>query len=58
MSLNLLLDSSLGKQQRTRGRQVSNDFHNKLSEALDELITMSYSWYNIDASFGNDKILF
>jgi len=24
--------------------------------ALNKLITMSYSWYNIDASFGNNKI--
>ena len=67
MSLNLLLDSSLAKQQRTRGRQVSHDFtinfqppihlgSGNYKAALNKLITMSYSWYNIDASFGNNKI--
>ena len=67
MSLNLLLDSSLAKQQRTGGRQVSHDFtinfqppihlgSGNYKAALNKLITMSYSWYNIDASFGNNKI--
>ena len=67
MTLNLLLDSSLAKQQRTGGRQVSHDFTIHLQPpihlssgnykaALNKLITMSYSWYNIDASFGNNKI--
>ena len=68
MSLNRLLDSSLAKQQRTGGRQVSHDFtinfqppihlgSGNYKAALNKLITMSYSWYNIDASFGNNKIL-
>jgi len=67
MSLNLLLDSSLAKQQRTGGRQVSHDFtinfqppihlgSGNYKAALNKLITMSYSWYNIDASFRNNKI--
>ena len=67
MTLNLLLDSSLAKQQRTRGRQVSHDFtisvqppihlgSGNYKAALNKLITMSYSWYNIDASYGNNKI--
>ena len=67
MALNLLLDSSLVKQQRTGGRQVSHDFtinfqplihlgSGNYKAALNKLITMSYSWYNIDASFGNNKI--
>ena len=67
MSLNLLLDSSLAKLQRTGDRQVSHDFtinfqppiyleSGNYKAALDELITMSYSWYNIDASYGNNKI--
>ena len=67
MSLNLLLDSSLAKQQRTGGRQISHDFtinvqppirlgSGNYKAALNKLITMSYSWYNIDASFGNNKI--
>ena len=67
MSLNLPLDSNLAKQQRTGGRQVSRDFTINFQHAihlgpgnyiaaLNKLITMSYSWYNIDASFGNNKI--
>ena len=67
MSLNLLLDSSLAKLQKTGDRQVSHDFtinvqppiyleSGKCKAALDKLITMSYSWYNIDASYGNNKI--
>ena len=67
MTLNLLLDSSFAKQQRTGGRQVSHDFtinfqppihlgSGNYKAALNKLITMSYSWYNIDASFGNNKI--
>jgi len=67
MSLNLLLDSSLAKQQRTGERQVSHDFtinfqppihlgSGNYKAVLNKLITMSYSWYNIDTSFGNNKI--
>jgi len=64
---NLLLDSRLAKLQRTGDRQVSHDFtinfqtpiyleSGNYKAALDERITMSYSWYNIDASYGNNKI--
>ena len=67
MALSLLLDSSLARQQRTGGRQVSHDFTIKFQPfiyleagiykaALNKLITMSYTWYNIDASFNNNKI--
>ena len=67
MTLNLLRDSSLAKQQRTGGRQASHDFtinfqppihlsSGNYKAALNKLITMSYSWYSIDASFGNNKI--
>ena len=67
MSFDLLLDSSLAKLQRDGERNVSHDFTINFSlpiyldsgnykAALDELITMSYSWYNIDASFDNNKI--
>ena len=67
MSLNLLLDSSLAKQQRTGGRQFSHDFtinfqppihlgSGNYKAALNKLITMSYSWYDIDASIGKNKI--
>jgi len=67
MSLNLLLDSSLAKLQRTGDRQVSHDFtinfqppiyleSGNYKATLDELITMSYSWFNINASYGNNKI--
>jgi len=62
MSLNLLLDSSLAKLQRTGDRQVSHDFtisfqppiyleSGNYKAVLNKLITMSYSWYNIDASY-------
>ena len=67
MSFDLLLDSSLAKQQRDGERNVSHDFTINFSPPiylysgnykapLDELITMSYSWYNIDASFDKNKI--
>ena len=66
-SYNLLFDSRLAKLQRTGGRQVSHDFTinfqppirldpGSYKAALNQLITMSYSWYNIDASFGNNQI--
>ena len=67
MALNLLLDSSLAKLQRGGERNVSHDFtinfqppihldSGNYKAALNKLITMSYSWYNIDASYGNNKI--
>jgi len=67
MSLNLLLDSSLAKLQRGGERNVSHDFtinfqppiqlgKGNYKATLNKLITMSYSWYNIDTSYGNNKI--
>ena len=67
MTLNLLLDSSLAKLQRTRAAQVSHDFtinfqppikldSGNCKASLNKLITMSYSWYNIDDTFDNNKI--
>ena len=67
MSFNILLDSGPGRQQRTGGRQVSDDFtinfqppiylgSGNYKAAQDKLVTMSYTWYNIDASFDNNKI--
>ena len=67
MVFNLLLDSSLAKLQSGGERNVSHDFtinfqppihlgSGNYKAALNKLITMSYSWYNIDASYGNNKI--
>ena len=67
MSFDLLLDLSLAKQERCGERNVSHDFTVKFyppivldsgnyKAALDRLITMSYSWYNIDAFYDNNKI--
>ena len=64
---NLLLDSSLAKQQRNGDRQVSHDFTiefqapirlgpGNYKAALDQLITVSYSWYSIDEAYDNNKI--
>ena len=68
MTLNLLLDSNLAKLQRTGAAQVSHDFtiifqppikldSGNYKAALNKLITVSYSWYNIDASFSNNNSL-
>ena len=67
MTLNLRLDSSLAKLQRTGAAQVSHDFtinfqppiklhSGNYKSSLNKLITMSYSWYNIDDTFDNNKI--
>ena len=67
MTLNLLLDSSLAKLQRTGAAQVSHDFtinfqppvkldSGNYKASLHKLITMSYSWYKIDDTFDNNKI--
>ena len=64
---NLLLDSSLAKLQRNGRRQVSHDFTidfqppirlgtGNFKAALDQLITMSYSSYNIGEAYDNIKI--
>ena len=58
---------AIAKQQRTVGRQVSHDFtinfqppiylgSGNYKAALNKLITMSYTWCNIDASYGSNKI--
>ena len=59
MSFNLLLDSSLAKQQKNTHNQKSHDFRiyfnppieldreKNYQAALSRLITMSYSWYNL-----------
>ena len=66
MSLAILLDSQIAKQQNPN--QKSHDFtirfdppivldRNKNYEAaLNELVTMSYSWYNIRATYGNNTL--
>ena len=65
MTLNLLLDSSFV--QRTGAAQVAHDFtinfqppikldSGNYKASLNKLITMSYSWYNIDDTFDNNKI--
>ena len=67
MSFVILLDSSLAKQQKGGERNVSHDFTVKFNPpiqlgdgnykaALNRLITMSYSWDNIDAFYDNNKI--
>ena len=67
MVSNIVLDSSLAKLQRGGERNVSHDFTRnfqppillgpgKYKAALNKVITMSYTWYNIDASYGNNKI--
>jgi hypothetical protein len=68
MTVNLLLDSSLAKRQRNSHNQKSHDFtiyfnppieldqEKNYKAALNRLITMSYSWYNIAEAYGNNKI--
>jgi len=67
MGFDILLDSSLAKLERGGERNVSHDFTVKFhppielgsgnyKAALDTLITMSYSWNNIDSSYDNNKI--
>lgn len=67
MKLNLLLDWNL--ERRKNGNQVSHDFtiinfnppiyldkQNSYKAALNKLVTMSYSWYNIAEVYDNNKI--
>ena len=67
MSFDILLDSSLAKQERGGERNVSHDFtvnfyppieldKGNYKAALNRLITMSYSWNNIDSRYDNNKI--
>ena len=67
MSFDILLDSSLAKLERGGERNVSHDFtvnfnpsidlgSGNYKAALETLITMSYSWNNIDSSYDNNKI--
>ena len=66
MSLSILLDSQIAKQQNPN--QKSHDFtirfdppivldrNKNYKAALNELVTMSYSWYNIRAVYGNNTL--
>ena len=67
MSFDILLDSSLAKLERGGERNVSHDFtvnfcapidlgSGNYKAALNRLITMSYSWNNIDSNYNNNKI--
>ena len=68
MEKHLILSSFRAKRQANNYNQKANDFTifldpplfldpNKNYEmALDEIITMTYSWYNISSSFSNTKI--
>jgi len=71
MSFDILLDSSLAKLERGGERNVSQNFTVKFhppidlptelgsgnyKAALNRLITMSYSWNNIDSLYDNNKI--
>ena len=68
MSLSILLDSQFAKQQSRGGVQRSHDFTVRFDEpimldknknykaALNEVVTMSYSWYNVRASYGNNTL--
>ena len=66
MSLSILLDSQIAKQQNPN--QQSHDFtirfeppivldkNKNYKAALNELVTMSYSWYNVRAVYGNNSL--
>ena len=66
MSLSILLDSAIAKQQNKS--QKSHDFAIRFDEpivldknknykaALNEVVTMSYSWYNVRAVYGNNTL--
>ena len=67
MSFDILLDLSLAKLERGGERNVSHDFtvnfyppidlrSGNYKAALNRLITMSYSWNNIDSQYNNNKI--
>ena len=67
MVFDILLDSSLAKLERGGERNVSHDFtvnfyppielgEGNYKAALNRLITMSYSWNNIDSCYDNNKI--
>ena len=66
MSLSILLDSAIAKQQNKN--QKSHDFtirfdppialdkNKNYKAALNEVVTMSYSWYNVRAGYGNNTL--
>ena len=68
MEKHLILSSFRAKRQANNYNQKANDFTIYLDQplfldpnknyemALDEIITMTYSWYNIASSFSNTKI--
>ena len=66
MSLSILLDSQIAKQQNPN--QPTHDFtirfdppivfdrNKNYKAALNELVTMSYSWYNVREAYENNKL--
>ena len=66
MSFSILLDSAIAKQQNKN--QNSHDFTIRFDEpivldknknykaALNDVVTMSYSWYNVRAVYGNNTL--
>jgi len=68
MVYNRLPDSNLAKLQRNNDNQASHDFtiifnppieldqQRSYKAALNRLITLSYSWYNIAEAYGNNKL--
>ena len=67
MGFDIVLESSLAKLERGGERNVSHDFtvnfhppielgEGNYKVGLDELVTMSYSWNNIDSIYDNNKI--
>jgi len=66
MSFDLILSSKLAKLQRNGDQNVPHDFtinfpstmhlDSKNYKAALKSISMSYSWYNIDAAYDNNKI--
>ena len=67
MGFDIVLESSLAKLERGGERNVSHDFtvnfhppidlgEGNYKVGLDELLTMSYSWNNIDSIYDNNKI--
>ena len=66
MRLSILLDSAIAKQQNKN--QKSHDFvirfdppivwdkNKNYKAALNEVATMSYSWYNVRAVYGNNTL--
>ena len=62
MSLSILLDSQLAKPQKSHDftirfdEPIVLDKNKNYKAALNEVVTMSYSWYNVRASYGNNTL--